>query len=58
MKNNEPAKDVPKAAPLKTNVCGSDIAATGKAAMNANNTCEQKINSAVEELKTPGAESA
>lgn len=58
MKKNDPAKNVPNAVPSKTNVCGSDIVATGRAAVNANKACEEKINSAVEELKTPGAESA
>lgn len=58
MKNNDLAKNVPKAAPSKSNVCGADISATGKAAVNATKACGEKINSAVEALDTPGAESA
>jgi len=57
MKNNNPAK-ASKAAPTKTNVCGTDITATGKAAVNANKACKEKIDSAQEELKTPGAAAA
>ena len=61
MKTNDPAKNVnkaSKAAPSKTNVCGTDNAATGKAAANANKACKEKIESAREELTTPGAEAA
>lgn len=61
MKKIDPAKNAPKAAkatPSKSNVCGADITATGKSAENAVKTCEEKINSAVEELDTPGPESA
>lgn len=58
MKNNDPSKKAPKAATTKSNVCGADIAATGKDAEKATKACEEKINSAVEELDTPGAESA
>jgi hypothetical protein len=54
MKNNNTAK----ATPLKTNVCGNDTAATGKAAIKANKDCKEKIDSALEELKPPGAEAA
>lgn len=57
MKNNDPAK-ASKAAPSKSNVCGTDTAATGKAAIKANKACKEKIVSALEELKTPGAEAA
>lgn len=57
MKNSDPAK-TSKAAPSKTNVCGNDTAATGKAAMNANKACKEKIDSSLEELKPPGAEAA
>ncbi|NVN91217.1 MAG: hypothetical protein HXX11_11540 [Desulfuromonadales bacterium] len=64
MKNNNPEKNVPKAAhavPTKPNVCGmdtADSAGKGKAGANAIKSCEEKIDSAVEALKTPGAESA
>ncbi len=57
MKNNNPAK-ASKATPSKSNVCGTDTAATGKAAMNANKACKEKIDSALEDSKTPGAEAA
>jgi len=57
MKNSDPAK-VSKATPSKTNVCGNATAATGKAAMNANKACKEKIDSSLEELKPPGAEAA
>ena len=57
MKNNNPAKAT-KVAPSKSNVCGTNTAATGKAAMNANKACKEKIDSALEESKTPGAEAA
>jgi hypothetical protein len=57
MKNNKPAK-ASTAAPSKSNVCGTDTTATGKAAANANKACKDKIDSAVEDLKTPGAEAA
>jgi hypothetical protein len=58
MKNNDPSKNAPKAAPSKSNVCGADIAATGKSAEKATKACEEKINTAVDELSTPVAESA
>ena len=57
MKNNNTA-NASKVAPSKSNVCGTDTAATGKAAMKANKDCKEKIDSAHEELKTPGAEAA
>ena len=57
MKNSDPAK-ASKATPSKTNVCGTDTAAKGKAAMKANKDCKEKIDSALEELKPPGAEAA
>jgi len=58
VKNSDLEKNVPKAVPSKTNVCGADTAATGKAAVNATKACEEKISSAAEELGTPGAEAA
>jgi hypothetical protein len=57
MKNSDPAK-ASKATPSKTNVCGNDTAATGKAAIDANKACKEKIDSSLEELKPPGAEAA
>lgn len=57
MKNSDPAK-ASKATPSKTNVCGNDTAATGKAAINATKACKEKIDSALEELKPPGPEAA
>jgi hypothetical protein len=56
MKKTIPGENVPKAAhavPTKPNVCG-----TGKAGIKAVKSCENKIDSVVQSLKTPGAESA
>lgn len=64
MKKSNSEKNVPKAAhsvPTKPNVCGMEIATSGdagKADLKAIKSCEEKINSAVEALKTPGAEAA
>lgn len=58
MKNNKPANASKETAPTTSNVCGTDTAATGKAAKDAKKACKEKIDSAVDDLRTPGAEAA